>query len=462
MERVSRTSALRLALLVGAVACAARPPTIGERYGSYPFLTPRDAPPTVALVAGGELAADPATCGACHGAVLEEWRQTTHAAAAVDPQYVAELAKPTSPRWLCLNCHVPTSPQRPDLVTLDTRFATPDSILHLQDHPNPAHDPTRAGEGIGCPTCHVRRDEDGAGVVVAPAASGRAPHRVREDRAALDGGCVTCHSPGEEVVITPQFFCWFHTAEELASGPQAGAACVDCHMPIIGRPVATDAPPRLTRRHQWAGGGVPKEYAGFTTLEARGWEPGFEVELGVVTGGVEVGLVNRAGHALPTADPERHLRVEVRFEDAAGTLLTRELRRVGQRWDWGDAATGRPARRLADERVPPGGSLRWTVTTPPGAERVTVEVAHVRLTVENAGWLAQVSVDDALAALAPGAREKLPELHRHYPLGAFVHRETLSLRDGARSVVPLATLLAESAAMAEAPVEAKRARFAVE
>ncbi|MEQ1508156.1 MAG: multiheme c-type cytochrome, partial [Myxococcota bacterium] len=153
------------------------PPTIAERFGDRPFLVPIDAPPTVALVAGGSFEASAAGCGACHPDHLAEWQGSTHASAVLDPQYLGELAKPGQPRWLCLNCHLPTRPQRAAAIRPDTPFARAGDITVLAAPAEPSFDPARVREGVSCPTCHVRRDDDGEGVVVGPRGSGRAPHR---------------------------------------------------------------------------------------------------------------------------------------------------------------------------------------------------------------------------------------------------------------------------------------------
>lgn len=446
-------------LLLLACAPMAPAPTIRERFGEWVFLTPRDAPASVGLFDGGSVPTDPATCGACHAAVYAEWQETTHAAAAGDLQYLAELSKPTSPRWLCLNCHVPTVPQRPHAIDLDTRLAAPDQILALEERPNPAFVPERAGEAIGCATCHVRRDPDGVGTVLGPGEEGSvSPHRVRRDRAALDAVCIDCHSPGE-VTITPQFWCWFHTADELAQSKES-RGCVDCHMPSVERPLTATSPPRRTRHHHWVGGGVPKSYEGYDTLLARGWEPGFEAELqlGEVA---RVSIRNRAGHALPTGDPERHLRVELRALDAAGAPLAQARRRIGQRWDWGDPGAGKPAVRLADERVAPDAEWSWSWTPPAGTAAVELEILHVRVEADTAAWFRKVEVLPELRPLRPEAQPLMAAFDEHYPLASFVWAERVD-RAGQRLRVPAAELVARSKALAQLPLDQKKALLAVE
>ena len=434
-------------------------PTLRERFGEHAFLTPRDAPATVALVSGGTIDTRASTCGACHVDHQHEWAQTTHAAAMRDLQFFAELAKPDQPVWLCLNCHAPTAPQRAEIITLDTRLATPGSITALVTTPTPGFDPVRVAEGVTCATCHVQRDADGEGVVIGPRGSGRAPHRVRADKAALDGICVSCHSPGE-IILTETFPCWFKTADELAAGPSRDQTCVGCHMPTTTRPAATGGGELDLLRHTWTGGGVPKTVTDYTTLTERGWRAGVDVV--VTTDPLTVTLTNaRAGHSLPTGDPERFLRVEARLE-SAGATVGRDVLRLGQTWDWGDAAAHRPAHRLADERLAPGGTRTWAPKLPEApAERLVVEVMNVRLTVENARALARTSLGPQLLTLWPEAGGLLPRLDQLYPLATFVWRGSRTLPDGVLEVADPSALLVESAAFNTLPLDERAGRLDV-
>jgi len=412
-----------LALLLACTGPRAElPPTIGERIGDYRFATPIDTPSTLAMLDGTEVDTRASTCGACHPGHLAEWSATTHADAVRDVQYLAEMSKPGQPRWLCLNCHAPTSPQRSLLITPETRLAAAGSVERVEAAPNPAFDPARVAEGIGCAACHVRRDDDGEGTVVGPRGSGRAPHRVRHDAAALEGVCEGCHSPGANIVITPTFPCWFTTAEEVAAGPQAGSRCVDCHMPSTSRAAAAGAPAELLRAHTWPGGGLPKHVDDLESL--ADWQPGLDVAVSVAP--LEVRLVNaRAGHAIPTGDPERHVLVEARAIDAQGAPLASDLLRIGQTWDWGDDTTGRPARKLADNRLQAAETRAWTPRLSlAGAARVEVTVTYVRLTEKNAAEMAQVRLDEELRQFWPDLPIDLGEPMADYPRQRVIFNES--------------------------------------
>lgn len=431
--------------------------TLAQRYGPAPFLSLLDTGPGVALRDGSALAPmalRAEKCGVCHQAIYNEWRQTTHAAALTDLQYLAELAKPDAPRWLCLNCHIPLQAQRPYLVRPESRVVAKGrgQVAALVEEPNPGFQPALPREAITCATCHVRPGADGLGEVVGPRGSELAPHRVRKDPEALRSICTRCHSPGP-VQLTPTFFCWFESAEEVAAGPAAGRTCVECHMPAVERPVAVGTPVRSTRHHFWAGGGVPKHFSDYDGLLARGWEPGVEVAVESVARtreGLEVvvALENRAGgHKVPTGDPERHLRVVARLYDDGGALVGQADERIGQTWDFGDAAQGRPARRLADERLAPG-ERRTVRLGLPATERgqLVVGVQHIRLSVANARFARAAVLDDELRALRAGAQEELQRLEAHYPLFSWVHYEERDLQTGAVRIDGLAERVARSKA----------------
>ncbi len=449
--RPPRLAALAALCALGCAGGPVAPPTVGELLGENAFLTPIDAPASVAAATGpGTFSTTPESCGACHTDHLAEWAPSSHAQAVHDAQFVAELAKPGQPRWLCLNCHAPTAVQRAERITLDTRFAEVGSTAALQAEKNPEHEAGRIGEGVGCATCHVRRDEDGVGTVVGPRGSGRAPHRVRADRAALTAVCDRCHAPVDDPLayaVNPSLPCWFTTREELAGGPEAGRSCVDCHMPEVERSAAVGAPVVALKRHGWAGGGIPKHAEGYASLVARGWRLGMDVA--VATEPLAVTLTNTAGHAVPTADPERFLRVEARYEDDAGAVLARDTLRIGQTWDFGDGTPAHPARRVADDRLQAGATRQWTppVARPPGAARLVVTVQHIRVTEENAAALDAAAPDAELSALWP----QFPaELRLAYPRLSYVYRETVDLRTGARTLATPEELAAASLAVLRA------------
>jgi hypothetical protein len=420
--------------------------TVAARLGNWPFVTPIEQLPALRSSDGETVGVRASDCGECHAEIYAEWQRSTHAAALRDLQYLAEITKPDSPRWLCLNCHIPVQNQRSYLVTPQTRLRDRgDDLRGLEEIPNPGFDRAMQTEAISCATCHVRLGSDGNAVVVGPRSGIDAPHPMRANPA-LGDICVRCHSPGP-ARLTPTFFCWFETSEELAGGPYAGKeTCVDCHMP-------KDAKGR--RQHHWVGGGVPKGYDAYDTLLARGWQPGLEVGPVEVTASPNEVLVTvpyantRAGHWLPTGDPERALLLSAALVDSAGLEQVRSRLRLGQRWDWGDATTGRPARRLDDNRLRPKEERRWStrLQRQSGATTLVITAAHVRLTPANARHMKATDVR-INEALVPGVETLVKSLEQHYPLFTWVYREDIPLTTGARRVWTAPELLEASKASA--------------
>jgi hypothetical protein len=428
---------------------APREVTLAERLGDWPFLVPLPQLSALQDEDGERLGIRAAECAECHEEIHAEWKQSTHATALQDLQYLAELGKPDSPRWLCLNCHIPVQNQRRILITPSSRLQDRGHDLRfLEEVKNPGFDPAMQAESVTCATCHVRPGESGRSYVVAPGDSGDAPHPVRADAKHLRTMCIRCHSPGP-AQITPTFFCWFETADELRAGPYSGKqGCVDCHMPR-----ADSSGGR--RHHHWVGGGVPKWYRSYDTMLARGWEPALELTDVQLVGDrraprvrVRIRYENaRAGHWLPTADPERFLLFGVTAFDAAGAEASTRRFRVGQHWDWGDLQAGRPARRLSDNRLKPMQSRTWEVELPVPKERsgsrLLVSALHVRLTVENAVQMKKTQVKD-LEAFLPDASRLVAEMEKHYPFFSWVYREEIDLETGQRRRASLAELVEAS------------------
>lgn len=419
----------------GSAASSNVPPgatTVGDRLGAYAFSTLLETAP-VPLHAGGTIDVRAQTCGGCHADIHAEWQQTTHAAAMRDPQFIAELAKPDSPRWLCLTCHAPLQDQRPYRLQADTALVGADE-WHLGDPvqtPHPGYIEGFEDEAVTCASCHVRLDDDGHGTVLGARGDTDSPHRVRHAPDELRNVCVRCHAPGDGE-LTPTFPCWFDTFDELQSGPHAGSTCSSCHMPSVERPLAVGAPARPSVHHFWVGGGVPKDFETYDTLLDRQWHPGFSTTVAPprVDGDelvVALTLTNdRGGHAVPTADPERHLRVRVLLEDLDGATLATWTERIGQRWDWGDRVSLRPARQTDDNRLLPGEARALEARLPRHADaaRVVVEILHVRLAPENLRYAMQAELDDALSEQLGQPASAIAELHRHYPTFSYVFRET--------------------------------------
>lgn len=328
------------------------------------------------------------TCGACHRAMYDEWKISTHARAWMDDaQFQAELHKPRPDggdvAWMCVNCHTPMEAQLERLVVglEDGRLDRPVTI------PNPSYDAGLQLEAITCATCHVRD-----GFVLGPYGDTAAPHATRKsDHLLTHDVCTRCHQAEAEfpeLVLS----CAFSTGREFESRPEGseGDACQHCHMPAVARPAAVGGPERPTRRHWFGGSLIPKRpedeadvaplrdvypdglTARFTTLPAA-VAPGATFE-------VVVEYRNQhAGHRLPTGDPERFLRIELAAM-AGDVDLAVASARVGTKYQWHPTVE-----KLEDNRLLPGEarSLRIEAVAPAeGAVELLLRAAKFRIADE--------------------------------------------------------------------------------
>ncbi|NIT57461.1 MAG: cytochrome C554 and C-prime, partial [Aliifodinibius sp.] len=84
-----------------------------------------------------------------------EWKNSTHAMALRDIQFQSELTKEDSPKWLCLNCHIPVQNLRESVIT----HLSDNDIFAPIKTANPNYDPELQQEGVTCISCHVRSDK---------------------------------------------------------------------------------------------------------------------------------------------------------------------------------------------------------------------------------------------------------------------------------------------------------------
>jgi hypothetical protein len=320
------------------------------------------------------------SCGACHQEIYQEWKLSTHRRAwTQDAQFMAELHKSRAPDnpdkdmgWMCVNCHTPMTNQLEQVV------------VGLEDHDiarpiyrdNPTFDPELQKEAITCATCHVKD-----GVVHGPYGDTNAPHPVaKSEDLTTEQICVSCHN-AQAHWPSKQLACFFTTGEEWSKSVYAerGETCQSCHMPAIERKVAEnfDVPKRKTRRH-WFGGSLIAKHPRYED-ELRELEDvyGSGVELELLEAGpdatasadrspefADVGTTcdvdapctkllvrvrnSRAGHNMPTGDPERHIDVVVEAADADGEVLASTKDRIASRYQWW------PTIELEyDNRIPP-------------------------------------------------------------------------------------------------------------
>ncbi len=327
-----------------------------------------------------------AECGECHEEIYAEWRTSNHATALQDPQFQAEWAKDDS-LWVCINCHTPLQNQQALIVKgkLDGDYRKPVT------EPNPRFDAELREESITCAVCHVR---DGA-VIGVTGAGKDAPHKVVKDPEFLSEKlCMGCHNVTD--VLDPTLVCTFGTGDEWREGPYpaVGRNCISCHMPLVERPLVADYPVRRARKHTFIGSGIPKFpdpkrelVEGYVRgLDVRVYSSREHYEPGE-TAYYTVTLINqRAGHMVPTGDPEYFYVLLMQIKDRTGKVLKERRERIGQRWQWWPQA-----KKLSDNRLKPleerSYSLEFEV--PRRAEGLTFEVSvtTVRVTEENAKFM---------------------------------------------------------------------------
>lgn len=449
-----KISTTTLFLLLGTLvftSCKKHVP-ISERFkgydeNSFVVTLPQLAP--LITKEGDEIGVTASDCAGCHSEIYHEWSMSTHATALADIQYQAELSKESSPKWLCLNCHIPVQNQREHMVQKETKILyLENDVRHIKKEENPNFDPDMQEEAITCAVCHIRQDDKGASYVIGSHGSELAPHPVKKDRDGLRNICERCHSPGTEN-LTTTFACWFKTKEELETGPYAGEkGCVDCHMPSIQRkavPHDEQVPVREGHGHHWVGGGVPKWYEAYDTILERGYEPGLEVKLKSVSKSKSKVTLNLhyknaiAGHWLPTGDPERFLLFRVALVDKSGQELAVETMHVGQEWDWGDANEGRPAKKLHDNRLKPKEERDWRVEinapegAPLGELRAEITVLHVRLKGSNAKYMVQAQGINE--TYLPDGQELVKNAIDHYPFASFIYKQVVTLKNMKKRVL---------------------------
>ena len=348
-----------------------------------------------------------ATCGACHQQIYQEWAVSTHRRAWLDDaQFQEELAKSRGEHdpksgdvgWLCVNCHTPNIQQLPKLV-VGLEGGAINKPIYVD---NPTFDKTMQLDAISCATCHVKD-----GVVYGPYGDTNAPHPTKRGEFLMtEQVCTSCHQ-AEARYPVQNLGCFFTTGEEWAASPYAerGETCQSCHMPHVDRKIAEgfDVPVRRTRRHWFGGSLIPKkpEYAKELEplQEVYGSGVTFDVAIapeykktrqppegveGLMLDGevfecdpgksdcvtVRVDVTNsRAGHMMPSGDPERHIEVLVIAKDKGGEVVARGYDLIGSRYKWWPEIE-----LLEDTRIAPMKARSLHLSIPRASGAVSLEV----------------------------------------------------------------------------------------
>lgn len=365
---------------------------------------------------GGVKASD---CGKCHTEIYEEWKTSTHSLALHDLQFQSELAKDSSPDWICLNCHIPVQNQREEIVLglANGDFRKPVKI------PNPGFDPQMREEGVTCATCHIRQAEDGESYILGASGKTDPPHPVKIDANSLRNRCQDCHNA--EYIMDDTLVCHFQTGKEMSAStelPDSKKYCSHCHLPEVKRSIVKPElkkPIRTSHKHSFWGGGVPKNFALYKTLKSSGYNSALKIQVQGISkteSGLQISLVvenTNPAHFLPTGDPERHIRIIASLVES-GHVLSESTLRIGQEWEWWPKAKLKEDNRLLpkEKRLMQINLPKTTLSEPEARKtpRVRIQASHVRLTAENAQFM-----KDSYSQANPRYSEQIRDLDKHYP-----------------------------------------------
>lgn len=256
----------------------------------------------------------PSDCGGCHLREAGEWASSMHAQAFTDPFFAASYSAETSA--FCIRCHAPMLPSRDG--------DTPEALA--------SRAPQEAARGVGCNDCH-----GASGAPLARARTGRAPHDVTVDAGIGTHACERCHEfkqPSARDALQT-------TVSEHRASPFGDVACTACHMEG-----------RLDHRYRAGVRNVERMKASIDVKITRRGNGTLEAELSTI--GV--------GHAFPTGDLFRRLRLEVDALDTEGRTETRTELVLGRRFRF----FGGERRDDGDDRVKE--TRRQTFDAPDGRE----------------------------------------------------------------------------------------------
>jgi hypothetical protein len=294
-----------------------------------------DTPPPTGLQA-----MDTSVCVGCHPSQVTEWRDSIHARAWDDDQYQAELNKDPGIRWICINCHLPLYDSQPELpVGLEDG-----DLRRPQLEPNPTYSEALRDDAIGCAACHVRDGHVEGPTGEAPGA----PHATRRSANLTDSEfCIRCH--GVEVRVEQlDLVCAFATGREWSEwsqGQDPAPTCQSCHMPQVEHQRWVGAPVAPGSLHAFPGSLIPKRPSDAEAFEARqaqfpeGLSATVSFEPQMPRRGQRAELVvtltnDRAGHSVPTGDPERYVEALIRIGDARGNLIAERVEISRAKFAW--------------------------------------------------------------------------------------------------------------------------------
>jgi hypothetical protein len=270
-------------------------------------------------------------CAACHQEFYDEWRTSIHSQAWTDPYFQTDWQFDNS-QQICRNCHTPLDRQQPDLIL---GFRDKDKWDPVME-PNPDFDPDLQHEGVTCTACHLRD-----GKIVGVQGIKDAPHPVRQLNDPNEV-CVRCHVVDGDRWDTFFRFPPCGTVAEIQSSPSAGKTgeltltdigllgCVQCHMPLVDRPLVEGGKVRPVRQHLWRGGHDPAMVKQGLEVLFEDTEKQSDDERRFILTITNVG----AAHYIPTGTPDRHLTIELRLLDSEGRVLKKQSHSIKRTVIW--------------------------------------------------------------------------------------------------------------------------------
>lgn len=294
-------------------------------------------------------------CAACHKEFYDEWSTTIHSQAWTDPYFQVDYRFDGS-QQICKNCHIPLDRQQEYKVIGFRDKEKWDPILE----PNPDFDPKLQHEGVTCTVCHLKD-----GKILGPYGSNTAPHPV-EKLVNSNEVCARCHVVGGERWDTFFRFPPCGTVAEIQAGQSgetsrsgeavvrdvAALGCVECHMPLVERPLVVGGKVRPTRRHVWRGGHDPAQVKRALDIQFKETPASSSNKRRFTLTLTNVG----AAHYVPTGTPDRHFSVALRLLDAKGGIVQEQNHILKRKILWRPFIID-----LWDTRLPPGEPRQYTI-----------------------------------------------------------------------------------------------------
>jgi HEAT repeat protein len=311
-------------------------------------------------------------CSECHPAIYAEHRQNTHGRAFFDEE--ARLATRGFRREDCIRCH------------------TPRPVFETGIGMTPMSRWTNLEEGNTCMSCHGR-----AGYDYSRFEGGTQCRTAFEPEVGTVGDCATCH----RIAGTPDQW------SRAEHGKQAGRVCIDCHMPMVTRPVAVGQPPRPVRSHLFPASSNESQLRRAYRYDAQ--IEGNEVVVKITNKGV--------GHNFPTANRQRGVESLVIVRDAEGNEVGRS--RLVCRYPYASELQPHQLTMPKGSQIPSGKTTehRVPLTVAGGTVECRLYFKLYRPSADTDSHLARCLEDRRLpfAGVTPSEQPVQPEMEVYYP-----------------------------------------------